>query len=102
MKEPKVSDEKSDVLFFPNFTTVHRSVEFQKRKEEADYQQAEDSLVWLMIFVLVYGEEPTHDESLPDYYARGVTDPRWKIMFHTNEAYPSYKKFCLLHGIRAY
>jgi tryptophanase len=28
-----------------------------------------------------------------------VTDKRWNIMFHADEAYPSYKKFCVLNGI---
>jgi hypothetical protein len=99
MKQSKISDEKSDAKFFPIFTAVHNSWEFQKRKVADDYQQAEDSEVWLMIFVIVYGEEPIHDESLPAHYARGVTDKRWNIMFHADEAYPSYKKFCVLNGI---
>jgi hypothetical protein len=98
MKSPKESSEENDKLLFPIFTAVHQTPEFAKRILDQSYGGAHDTEVWLLIFEFVFGEPPLHDESLPHHYARGVTDPRWNVLLHTKEAYPSYQKFCLLQG----
>lgn len=96
MKKPKTSGDKADEKFFPIFTLVHTSADFTKRTQQSDYNHAYDEIVWRMIFEEVYGEEPIHDGTLPHHYAKGVTDPRWNVLLHTDEAYPAYIKFLAL------
>ncbi|MBY0538387.1 hypothetical protein K2P47_03230 [Patescibacteria group bacterium] len=94
MKESRISSDQADENFFPVFAAMHATQDFRKRTLDENYNRAHDSVVWLMIFQAVYGEPPVHDDTLPEYYACGVTDPRWNSLLHTQEAYSSYVKFC--------